>query len=167
MHSTSSLSNIASGPYVSSQTAQLVLTYGHYVSPILLFVLFVIIFTTHSIATASKEDVITAEPSLTGPGGKPLPRNISAGTKASREESVLDFSRARKLAFAWISVGLILTLVANAAAVFAHALIDRKQHWWCGQSVVVCGPNFDLTCPHADSVFRFTCSVHCLSIQLR
>ena len=118
--------------------AQDIMVYTHYASPIILLVFFLVAFTAHSILTAPKEDVVQAEPSQTGPGGKPLPRTSSPTAKAAREKKALDFSPSRKLLFTWLSVGVVLTFLGNAATVIVHAVLDRKDNWWCGQAVVVC-----------------------------
>lgn len=113
------------------------LVYIHYASPIVLLAFFLLAFTAHSVTTASTEDVLHAEPEQTGPGGKPLPKSSSPSAKARRENQILDFSPARKLLFAWLSVGAILTFLGNSVVVILHAVLDRKDHWWCGESVAV------------------------------
>ena len=118
--------------------AQEIMVYTHYSSPIILLVFFLVAFTAHSILTASKEDVVPAKTGgQTGPGGKPLPRNTSPTAKAAREKKALDFSPSRKLLFTWLSAGVVLTFLGNAVTVIVHALVDRKDNWWCGQAVVV------------------------------
>ena len=114
-----------------------IMVYTHYASPIILLVFFLVAFTAHSILTASKEDIIRPQPGQTGPGGKPLPRNSSPIAKAAREKEALDFSPSRKLLFTWLSAGVVLTFLGNAGTVIVHALLDRKDNWWCGQAVVV------------------------------
>ncbi|KAF6226337.1 hypothetical protein HO133_009203 [Letharia lupina] len=117
--------------------AQEIMVYTHYASPIILLVFFLVAFTAHSILTASKEDVVQPETGQTGPGGKPLPRNSSPTAKAAREKKALDFSPSRKLLFTWLSAGVVLTFLGNAVTVIVHALLDRKDNWWCGQAVVI------------------------------
>lgn len=122
--------------WVSSGTAQDLLLYIHFASPPLLLALFLVAFTVHSIATASKDTTVAAATDQTGPGGKPLPKHTGPSARSKRT-AITDFSRARKLLFDLLSVGLILTFLGNAAVVILHALIDRKDNWWCGQSVAV------------------------------
>ncbi|KAL8667541.1 MAG: hypothetical protein Q9168_007245 [Polycauliona sp. 1 TL-2023] len=129
-----SFSDLALRPAVSNRTAQSILIYTHFASPIILVVFFLVAFTAHSIATASVDSTVKDPKDQTGPGGKPLP---STARKTSQETIALDFSPARKLLFNWLSVGTIATFLANAAVVIAHALVDRKEHWWCGQSVAI------------------------------
>ncbi|KAL8680108.1 MAG: hypothetical protein Q9224_001737 [Gallowayella concinna] len=122
-------------PAVSNTTAQSILIYLHFGSPIFLFIFFLTAWTAHSIATASNNDTTVKDPqNQTGPGGKPLP---SKAKKGSKESQILDFSPARKLLFNWFSVGTIVTFVANAVVTIAHALVNRKDNWWCGESVAI------------------------------
>ena len=125
-----------SEPWASNNTAQAVLTYVHYAYPVVLLFFFLTAFIVHGVLTASEEDVIQTVPDQTGPGGKPLPRNIAPSVKKGKQR-VLDFSPARKLIFDWLSVGVILTFAGNAVTVIVHALLDKKHQWWCGQSAVV------------------------------
>lgn len=128
---------MASSSLVFTQTAEDILLYIHYASPVLLLAFFLVAFTAQSIATASKDSTVAVSPDQTGPGGKPLPKGKGPGARAQEGQQFLDFSPARKLLFDWISAGAILTFVANAAAVIAHVLVDRKDNWWCGQHVAV------------------------------
>ena len=123
-------------PWVSNRAAQDILVYVHYSYPIILLLFFLAATTTHAVLTASKDEVVQAAPDQTGPGGKPLPRNTSPGAK-KRTQQTIDFSPARKLFFCWISVAAILTFLGDAVIVMLHALMDKKDNWWCGQPVVV------------------------------
>jgi hypothetical protein len=142
---------LASRPWVSNRTAQDILVYTHFSSPIILLALFLIAFTAHSIITSSDEAAVEPSTYRTGPGGKLLPPN----TKGKRRKNALDFSHARKLLFIWLSVGVSVTFVANAGVVILHAVLDRKDNWWCGESVAVrcisagvgCFNNLELTEP--------------------
>ena len=123
---------------VSNSNSQAILTYLHYASPILLLVFFLVAFTAHGILTAPKDEIIEADPNQTGPGGKPLPRTPSPSAKQEREKQRhQDFSQNRKLLFDWLSVAVIFTFLGNVVIVIVHALLDRKDEWWCGQSVIV------------------------------
>ena len=123
-------------PWVSNPVAQDVLVYVHYSYPIILLVFFLAATTTHAVLTASKDEVVQAEPDQTGPGGKPLPRTTSPGAKKKTQQTI-DFSPTRKLFFSWISVAAILTFLGDAILIMVHALMDKEDNWWCGQSVVV------------------------------
>ncbi|KAL8907517.1 MAG: hypothetical protein Q9171_005832 [Xanthocarpia ochracea] len=129
-----SLSNLVLRPAKSNRTAQTILVYVHFGSPIILILFFLIAFTAHSIATASVDTTVKDPQGQTGPGGKPLPRKPR---KTPQGNNGLDFSPARKLLFNWLSVGTIATFVANAVVVITHALVDREENYWCGQSVAI------------------------------
>jgi hypothetical protein len=51
-----------------------------------------------------------------------------------------DFSPNAKLMFKWLSVAILFTFVGDATINISHVLFGRRQHWWCGESVVVCIP---------------------------
>lgn len=123
---------LGSKPKVSSQNAQRILNFFHFGSPIILIIFFLTAFTVHSIATAST-DTATKPLEQTGPGGKPLP----SSKKRPKEKNVLDFSPARKLLFNWLSAGAAATFVGNAIVVIIHALVARKNNWWCGEAVAI------------------------------
>ena len=122
-------------PWVSNKTAQAILVYIHYSSPIILLAFFLIAFTAHSIATASNDHVVRPAANRMGPGGKPLPQN----TRGKPDAKPVDFNRPRKLLFNWLSVGTIITFLGNSGVVILHAVIHRKDNWWCGESVAVRG----------------------------
>lgn len=119
------------------KAAPAVLVYIHFTSPIILLAFFLLALTAHSIATASKGVTVRSSTQQTGPGGKPLPQNNSPSAKARRDNQALDFSPTRKLLFNWLSVCTILTFFGNATLVVLHAIIARKDAWWCGESVAV------------------------------
>ena len=126
-----------SAPWASNGTAQGILIYVHFASPLLLLVVFLVAFTTHSIVTAPKGSTVKVSTEQKGPGGKPLPQNKGLRAKADRKLCISEFSPARKLLFTWLSVGTILTFVGNAVVVIVHAIVKRGDSWWCGQHVAV------------------------------
>ena len=132
-------------PWVSNDTAQGILIYLHYASPICLLVLFLTALAGYSIVTAPKREPSPETPDLTGPGGKPLPKK----TKSSKHNARLDFSPARKRLFIGLSVGAVLTYVADAAGIIVHALWDRRDNWWCGEARAVGTPfsTWSSVCP--------------------
>lgn len=140
---------LGSKPEVSSQNAQHILNFFHFGSPITLIIFFLTAFTAHSIATASTDTTNKPLEEQTGPGGKPLP----SSKKRPKEKNVLDFSPARKLLFIWLSAGTAATFVGNAGVVILHALMDRKNNWWCGEAVAVC-PSISLTTPEETDFYN-------------
>ena len=128
-----SVPSVAFRPWVSNETAHSLLIYTHFASPIILLVVFLAAFTTHSILSAPRTTVTQDAASQTGPGGKPLPKK----TRSCKSNVGLDFSPGRKRLFIGLSVGSVLTFVASAAVIIVHALWDREERWWCGQAAVV------------------------------
>ena len=125
----------STGPWVSKQSAQDILTYTQFFSPIIVFLVFLLAFLSHSILTAPPNE--QGKSTASGPGGRPLPRTVSAGAKAKRLEQVKELSPARKAIFSWTSVFLVFAFGGSAALNIIHAVARRDQHWWCGEPVVV------------------------------
>lgn len=119
-------------PWVSNRTAQQLKNYLQVSYPIVLLVLFVAAFTARSIITSSNNDNDdkTKQVPQVGPGGKPLPSNKAR--KKSGEDANIDFSAARKRLFAILTWGVILTFLGNIIIILVHALLERKEGWWCG-----------------------------------
>lgn len=120
---------------VFNRTAEAILIHFHFIYPILLLVVFLSTFVWHSIASTATANSTQAR--ALGPGGKPLPRGLSPRAKARRASQIVDFSPKQKLAFIWLSVLVLVTFVGNGVIVILQAIIKRKDHWWCGESVVV------------------------------
>jgi hypothetical protein len=124
--------------WVSEPVAQRVLSYLQIAYPIVLLILYLVAFTVRSIVTAGKEEPVVPETEQLGPGGKPLPsRKNNSPKKQSNIPHNLDFSRPRKLLFEWLSVAVIASLGANIVVIIVHALLDRKEGWWCGEAPTV------------------------------
>ena len=121
-------------PWVSHSAAQRTVVWLHYASPIILLFLFLVAFMVSSIRAAPRETK-SNEPVLRGPGGKPLPQNKRG--KSEPKPQLPEFSPARRILFNWISLGAAITFVANAVAVILHALVGRKDGWWCGEHAAV------------------------------
>ena len=125
-----------------AQKALRVLQFGY---PIFLLFFFLFAFAARSVFTATKEDEEQAAPKVQyGPGGKPLPVRAQSFRRVVQR----DFSRPRKLVFEWLSVGLCLTWIGNAAVVIIHALYDRKSGWGGGQAATVRSKLKRLCCVH-------------------
>lgn len=124
-------------PWVSNHTAQSVLNYLHFAYPLILLAFFLVATTLRSIYAAPNDNTTqdADEPTVLGPGGKPLPKKSMINRTVEHGE--LDFSKPRKLLFEWLSLGAALTFVGNSITVIVHALYAREEEWWCGQAVVV------------------------------
>ncbi|KAJ5232224.1 ABC transporter integral membrane type 1 [Penicillium chermesinum] len=69
-----------------------------------------------------------------GPGGRPLPkRSRSSGPRKPRKE----FSKNVKQVFNWLSVGVLVTFLADSVIYIVHVMVARSENWWRGQSAVV------------------------------
>ncbi|KAI0901763.1 hypothetical protein F4806DRAFT_490238 [Annulohypoxylon nitens] len=117
-----------------------------YLYPDLLLLAFIAIGATHSVYTAMrKEDVVV--PTVTGPGGKPLP--VTKRRKSEDDATEPDeFSPNARRFFQSSMILATLTFLATGGAIAARALIHRSadgQHgWWCGEpkTVFVLGSAF-------------------------
>lgn len=123
-------------------TVDQILVYLHYAYPILLLAFFLFAIAVRSVRAASLDSSSSSDSTSCprfGPGGKPLPKRKPAGP-AARLRS-LQISRPRRLLFEWLIAAATLTFIANAVIVVFHVICERREKWWCGQSVVVsvCG----------------------------
>lgn len=125
-------------PWVSDPVAQDVLAYLQIAYPIILLFLYLVVFTVRSVLTARSDSDLAQQPEQLGPGGKPLPRKKNNPKKELDIPPDLDFSKPRKLLFEWLSVGVVASVGANVVVVILHAILARKEGWWCGQAPTVC-----------------------------
>ncbi|KAJ5997053.1 hypothetical protein N7522_008713 [Penicillium canescens] len=100
--------------------------------PIFLFILFVAAFVANTTVTAKRANKHASE-SL-GPGGRPLPQRPRAVPAYHKPQ---EFSRNVKRAFNLLSVGILLTFIADATIYITHVMVARAENWWRGQSVVI------------------------------
>ncbi|EGC45999.1 heavy metal tolerance protein [Histoplasma capsulatum var. duboisii H88] len=121
-------------PSFSHPEIRMLLHYTRSISPVIIVVVFLIAFVSRSVISARR---IPAHPPAirTGPGGRPLPTRMRS--TAVFAPPVSDFSPNAKLTFRWLSVGVLLTFVADAAITMTHVIMYRQMHWWCGQSRVI------------------------------
>ncbi|KAJ5095782.1 hypothetical protein NUU61_005138 [Penicillium alfredii] len=99
--------------------------------PIFLLVLFLVAFIIHAAISAKKASKHDSQ--RMGPGGRPLP-------KRSRSPSTFrpqGFSQNVKRLFNWLSAGVLLTFLADAAIYLTHVMFARSENWWRGQSAVI------------------------------
>ena len=131
------LGTMASTPeiWVQSQGVRQALVYLHYSYPMILLLVFFASFMVYSICIESEEETLPDNSVPKGPGGKPLPKKKQP--KRSLERSRYEFSSTTRAVFDWLTVGVILTFLADAALICIHALVDRKDNWWCGKPVAV------------------------------
>lgn len=101
---------------ISTYTAaELLFFHVEAIYPFLLLLSYGIIFAAHSvIASQTQEDV--EQPSVLGPGGKPLPvTRIKVEKSATRNTVVGEFSKLSHFFFKAGTTAIVLTFVANAA----------------------------------------------------
>jgi len=125
------------GSDTSGGTRTTLLDNVHFNFPWLLVAVYLAAFIIHSIVTA-EPSTESAEPQLTGPGGKPLPRSMrKIRAEWERRKRLQDFSPNRKLVFLWLSAGILATFLGNAINIVVHALTERDSSWWCGEATAV------------------------------
>ena len=126
-----------------SKTAQLVLRNAQLLYPVVLLLSFIVSAGIHTIITSKTEEEL-AGPTITGPGGKPLPVN-----KRKREQQPRDSDDDAGAGgglvwtiFLYLTGGIVMSFVANGAAVAAHAMKSSSDAgldnaWWCGEERTV------------------------------
>lgn len=89
------------------------------------------------------------EPTLTGPGGKPLPKTAKKSKKEHAKKKIeeQDFGFNKKLVFVCILAGIVLSFVGQGVSIIVHALTaDPIENapgpkgnwgWWCGEPMAV------------------------------
>ncbi|KAB8232962.1 hypothetical protein ETB97_002583 [Aspergillus alliaceus] len=102
--------------------------------PILLLLVFITAFIANSVLAAKHANNSPTVAQM-GPGGRPLPKR-SRSTMAVMK-TPQKFSQNTRSLFKWLTVGILLTIIADAAVNVAHVIVSRSEHWWCGQSVVI------------------------------
>lgn len=108
--------------------------------PLVVLFVYLVAFTIRSIATSSNDNNdASSDTTQLGPGGKPLPKHTKT-IKDPEDGQLKDFTRPQKLLFQWLTVGVTCSFIGNIFVVLAHALVDRKEGWWCGQAPTV-GPS--------------------------
>ena len=125
----------------TTQSITAVLNVVHFNYPWVLLVIFLVAFVANSVLTA--ESSTSVEPTVTGPGGKPLPRSNKKSKEEREKRKLEDFSPIRKLLFVWLSAAVIITFVGNAVNIVAHALTKREDGWWCGEAPAVSGSGYE------------------------
>ncbi|KAI8952018.1 ABC transporter-like protein [Xylaria longipes] len=117
-----------------------ILTATQYLYSALLLCILLLVGALYSIYTARKqEDVIV--PTVTGPGGRPLPVTKKRHINSTSQESEGRFSPAIRVLFQWLYAAVTLTFIGQGAAIATHALIQTTAEgdhaWWCGEPKAV------------------------------
>lgn len=125
-----------SGSNGTFNSATPVLELVHFNYPWVILVIFLASFLTNGILTAESSKPANV-PTVTGPGGKPLPSSVRKSREEREKLKKQEFSPLRKLLFFYLSVGVILSFLANAANIMLHALSERESGWWCGEATII------------------------------
>ncbi|TAQ83126.1 hypothetical protein B7494_g8550 [Chlorociboria aeruginascens] len=128
----SSSSGIGNTTYPAAE----ILNLAHFNYPWVLLIVFLVAFTANSILTA-EPSAESIEPTVTGPGGKPLPRSARLTEKDKEKRRLKDFSPARKLLFLWLSAAVLATFLLSAINIVVHALDEHEEGWWCGEATAI------------------------------
>lgn len=138
------------GPEPGPTTAQSVLRLAQLLYPVILLVTFVVSSAVHTIVTAKSEEELEM-PTVRGPDGKPLPATKRRKQEQQQQQQQSRSSEAdensRRCGLAWtvflfLTGGIILSFVANGAAVAVHAMQSSREAglndaWWCGEEKIV------------------------------
>lgn len=120
----------------SHHVAASILHYTQFASPIVLLFVFLGVFTAHSILSSETEPTSIVPPTITGPGGKPLPRALRKANKDKLKQK--DFSPLEKQLFIGLSAALLATFIASGLNVVVHAITEvEAEGWWCGEAGTV------------------------------
>jgi hypothetical protein len=128
---------IQSAPSSELGAAYWILHYTHYTYPLVLLIVFLSTFVTHSIISSPTHQSVSSRSNLRGPGGKPLPPTSRPPSNSPPKPTNEGFGKIRSLLFCWLSVGLIITYVGNIINIVVHAIVERKDGWWCGEAPAV------------------------------
>lgn len=117
-----------------------ILSITQYLYPGLLLVILLVFGAAHSIYVATREGTVIV-PTVTGPGGKPLPVTRKRRSDGMPHEPEGRFSPAIRGLFQWIYTAVTLTFVGQGASIATHALVQKNIHgtnaWWCGEAKAV------------------------------
>jgi hypothetical protein len=109
----------------------------HFNYPWVLGVIFLLAFVADSVLTAEPASESVA-PTITGPGGKPLPRSAAKYKEELQKwRRMKDFSRGRKTLFLYLHAGFLATFLLSGISIVAHALSEPEPGWWCGKATAV------------------------------
>jgi hypothetical protein len=123
--------------YVSLDKARKILYNAKTAYPAVVLGVFLLGFIIYGVVNAPSEDGKVEVHANRGPGGRPLPLRRKSASQMKEAIKVTDFSPNSKLIFKAISAGILVSFVANGAAIILQVLIYRDDRWWPGQSAVV------------------------------
>lgn len=142
----------------SSSSAQSVLQTAQVLYPVVLLLTFIISAGIHTVVTSKTEEEL-ASPTVTGPGGKPLPitkrRRRHQASQIDDDASSSDGGGVAWSVFLYLTAAIVVSFVANGAAAAVHAMKSSRDAgftnaWWCGEQRIVCfcpPPSWSLVLP--------------------
>lgn len=121
--------------------AQVIFRNSQQCYPVVLLFAFIISAGIHSVVTSKTEEEVVA-PTVKGPGGKPLPFTKRRREHLDTQGPFVHSGGVAKPMFQYLSAGLVLSFVANGAAIALHALSARGVKgevgdWWCDEQRIV------------------------------
>lgn len=140
--------------------AEKVLRETQYLYSLILLVAFISLAAWYSVFNAKKEEDLV-QPTVKGPGGKPLP--ITKRKKRSNGERKIGprFGSTAKIVFRILAAGVFLSYLVTGVAIFYHAFWHENPYkWskeglpWAGEWTVVCLSLHTLCSPGSSVVFR-------------
>jgi hypothetical protein len=138
-------------PEQGYSTAQSVLRNAQLLYPVILLLTFIVSAGIHTVATSKSEEELEG-PTVKGPGGKPLPvtkrkREQEAARAEANNNNNNNNNNNGSGGLAWtvflyLTGAIVLSFVANGAAIAAHAMKSSKdagldEAWWCGEERIV------------------------------
>jgi hypothetical protein len=120
--------------------------------PVVLLFAFIISAGIHSIVTSKTEEEVVA-PTVKGPGGKPLPFTKRRREHHDTQAPFVHNGDVAKTVFQYLSAGLVLSFIANGAAIALRALSARGVKgevgdWWCDEQRIVSLSHFQVFGPN-------------------
>ena len=130
-----------------------VLRRTQYLYPLVLLVAFIACAAWYSVVNAKKEEDLV-QPTVKGPGGKPLPSTKRKRPRADGSRKIgPGFGRTAKNVFRYLALVVFLSYVASGVSMANHAFWhDDPYRWtkeglpWAGEWSVVCEPLSFSTC---------------------
>ncbi|KAJ9379015.1 hypothetical protein DTO063F5_7331 [Paecilomyces variotii] len=120
----------------SPSAAQVFLPYIRISYPIVLLVVFFVVFIVHS-AHIAKDAGGHSGAAQYGPNGKPLPKRTRVMMMVSKDFAAELAKNRSRTVFLWLTLFLLTTYIAEAAINMLHVMLAQSQQWWCGQTVVI------------------------------
>lgn len=116
--------------------------------PVVLLFAFIISAGVHSVVTSKTEEEVVA-PTVKGPGGKPLPFTKRKREHYDAQGAFVHSGSVARTVFQYLSAGLVLSFVANGAAIALRALSARGVKgevgdWWCDEQRIVSLSHFQV-----------------------